>query len=895
MTRGRTVLGGGSAGSRSRGARRAVITALASTLVVVLWLVVGASRDFGMPSASASALLGSSPRQGSVTARHHASLSTVATPFAQPGTLVLTSVSPAVAGPTTPVVVTGTIRSVEGEAFANPTVRVVRGRSSVTTQDALDAWVASGDPTAGSEIGRVSVPGVVAPGAPLTFSVTLPPDSVRLTRAYGAVPIVIDVQSNDGQTRGLIRTFVGWQRAPEYTPISLATVVPITLDPDPALQALDPAVRGQAWIAAVGSASRLARLVTAAGRGGIPLSYAVDPAILGPLKVAGKSGAQSGVSADLLPPAGGPAAPIPPPAPAPSSPSPPSSPPTPVSPAVAGPQPSVAVSAPPTTPTTPATAPDPATTPSEVGARASFLAALAAATAGQRVYALPESDFDLAALRPGDTGSALVGQALLPATRLTTALPAALPATSPAGTAGALPRLAWPVDGVLTEGLDERLRAAYRTGPDVLLLSAATTRTGELTPEGAARTAAGTPVARWDDRLSDIAAHAGDPLLTAEVLQRFAAQSAVLLAERPSIRRDAVVALPRGLDPDAAALSRFLQDVRTIPWLTPVGLDAVATHGAGSTTPIATAPPTGASRAVSGATSGAASGAASGDRSETTSGAPSGAVAPTVLTDGVLPAITERQAALMAYRVAQPNTVGDVTTTDRWVDIALTLTSVRWRTNPTGFRELLQGLDGEVAAVSAGLGIVPQTANFLADEGILLITVANDLDLPVADITVHLAPTNARMAVSEPITPISIAARSKATVPVRMIAVAQGLVPIDAWLTGPDGARVGSSTTIQVRAAPPGAWLYVVAGAGLLALLIVGAWRSLRRPSRVPDSVVLDPVEVQPEPPLEDPLEPPLEPPLEDPREPGKGADGIPESPDPPEAREAHSTGDQSS
>ncbi|MEI2825818.1 MAG: DUF6049 family protein [Dermatophilaceae bacterium] len=842
MTRGRAVLGGGSAGSRSRGARRAVITALASTLVVVLWLVVGASPDFGMPSASASALLGSSPRQGSVTARHHASLSTVATPFAQPGTLVLTSVSPAVAGPTTPVVVTGTIRSVEGEAFANPTVRVVRGRSSVTTQDALDAWVASGDPTAGSEIGRVSVPGVVAPGAPLTFSVTLSPDSVRLTRAYGAVPIVIDVQSNDGQTRGLIRTFVGWQRAPEYTPISLATVVPITLDPDPALQALDPAVRGQAWIAAVGSASRLARLVTAAGRGGIPLSYAVDPAILGPLKVAGKSGAQEwGVGRS--PPTGG---------------------------RPGGTDPAAGRLRPRRRHRHPHRRlrcrrlwrgrsrpwrcrrhrrhrrhrrPRPI--------RRRHPARWARGPASSRPWRLPplangcmrcpRATSTLRRFGRGtpDRLSSARRSCPPPASRQRCLQPCRQPRLQgrparflgwPGPSTACSPRVSTSVCGRHTA-----------PGPMSSCSSAATTRTGELTPEGAARTAAGTPVARWDDRLSDIAAHAGDPLLTAEVLQRFAAQSAVLLAERPSIRRDAVVALPRGLDPDAAALSRFLQDVRTIPWLTPVGLDAVADPRSRVDDPDCDRT---ADRCVESgfrATSGAASGAASGDRSETTSGAPSGAVAPTVLTDGVLPAITERQAALVAYRVAQPNTVGDVTTTDRWVDIALTLTSVRWRTNPTGFRELLQGLDGEVAAVSAGLGIVPQTANFLADEGILLITVANDLDLPVADITVHLAPTNARMAVSEPITPISIAARSKATVPVRMIAVAQGLVPIDAWLTGPDGARVGSSTTIQVRAAPPGAWLYVVAGAGLLALLIVGAWRSLRRPSRVPDSVVLDP------------------------------------------------------
>ena len=94
-----------------------------------------------------------------------------------------------------------------------------------------------------------------------------------------------------------------------------------------------------------------------------------------------------------------------------------------------------------------------------------------------------------------------------------------------------------------------------------------------------------------------------------------------------------------------------------------------------------------------------------------------------------------------------------------------------------------------------------------------------------------------------------------------MVAVAQGLVPIEAWLTGPTGTRLGNSTMIEVRAAPPGAWLYVVSAAVLAGMLIVGVWRAARRPSRVPDSVVLDPVLPTPEPPYVEPaVEPAVEP-----------------------------------
>ena len=52
-------------------------------------------------------------------------------------------------------------------------------------------------------------------------------------------------------------------------------------------------------------------------------------------------------------------------------------------------------------------------------------------------------------------------------------------------------------------------------------------------------------------------------------------------------------------------------------------------------------------------------------------------------------------------------------------------------------------------------------------------------------------------------------------------------------LTTRTGAPVGVAGTIEVRAAPPGAWLYVAFGGALGVILVVGVVRSLRRPSKV--------------------------------------------------------------
>ena len=68
----------------------------------------------------------------------------------------------------------------------------------------------------------------------MPFRLTAPAEDLRLPRAYGAIPIAVEVLSARGTSIAVIRTFVGWQRSKDYVPLALAWLLPVTLAPDPA-------------------------------------------------------------------------------------------------------------------------------------------------------------------------------------------------------------------------------------------------------------------------------------------------------------------------------------------------------------------------------------------------------------------------------------------------------------------------------------------------------------------------------------------------------------------------------------------------------------------------------------------------------------------------------------
>ena len=731
---------------------------LAARVIALVAAACGSLAALGMPPASAAATPATATTATATTAT-----ATVTIPRADPSgdRITLTAVSPAVLRPGDTLLVTGTIDVTSTAADGIPTtVRLVRGRSSLTSRADVDEWSAATGAVSGTELGRQPLD-PAAPRNAIPFQFTVPADQVRPGRAYGVSPIAVDVVTAKGTSVSALRTFVGWQRSADYEALSLAWLLPVTLAPDTALTADDPTARTAAWTKQVGAGSRLAALLRATASQTV--GYAVDPAVLGP---SGRTPAQD--------------------------------------------------------------AADPAS-----AVRSAFSMSLSAASATHPVFALPQNDPDLAALTAPDLGptlspaaSQLLAEAVGQSTRLTDA------AVTTRGT------LAWPADGALPSGREAALRAAYASRLDAILVSTQVTDpSGRLTPPALGVAPLGTTVLRWDDRLGALLARLKTPREAVLAAQEFVAQTAALLAERPSISRTILAVPPRGFDArlDADLVSTFFDATKQVPWLRTVGVDSAMLPGRGldSAPPLPTDAPASRVTPTDPASAAASNGPAAGR--------------------SLLARVFQQRSVIdqLSSVLAQGSP-----TIAAWSDLPGQAASTRWRTDPAGREALLAGLEQSTATVSNGLMVIPQTTNFLADEGVMQLTVVNSLDEPVRGLRAVLAPGNGRIVVVDPGAPVDIAANAKATVSVRLAVLAQGLVPVNAWLTTADGTRIGAVQQLTIRAAPPGAWLYIGMSVLFGLILIAGIVRAVRRPPRmVVDTRGLDPVDPTPEAPVVAPVQ----------------------------------------
>ena len=635
----------------------------------------------------------------------------------------VTSITPTVAVPGTPVTITGRITARQ-RALTSPTVAVVMGQSPIRTRADVRAWVADPSDPGGIPLASSPIAQTLQPGDSVPFSVTVPTGKVSMPRQWGVVPIALALTDADSLNHEVVRTFVGWQRSKEYQPLSLAVVAPLTLSPSTDLFAADAAVRTGAWSKETAPGSRLDRIISGTDSTTVPVTWAIDPAVLGRDQ---RTAAQ--VSAD---------------------------------------------------PVTPLVAP--------------LAKRIAEASSRHTVWALPYGDPDLAATvtsSPADpTVEALIrrGAALGPALGV------------PVGSG-----VAWLDDGGLQKPREDGLLTAFGRSA----LSAALVSSSSLPAEpgftGTAdrRSPSGVPILAWDDALSRLTLQTMSPGQATLMTQEFLAETATILAESPGINRTLLVAMPRTIDPDAASMSQFLQSLAATPWLQFATTEQVRASAAtrDPVTQVSSgswAPPSGPPQV---------------------DGRSLGQIAGTRQTiDGVAALFPDG----LAYRTL-------------WNDTLDQLPSTRWRSNPGGVATLSSAAAAAGAQATRGVRVADQTTNFLAEEGVLQVTVVNDLDSAVEGVKLVLTPTNPRMRIlSEPV-PIRIEKESKATVQVRVQAVAAGLVPVTAALTTSDGTPIGVGTTLTVRANPPGRTFYVVAGVGVGLLLVVGMVRSLgRRSTRTP-------------------------------------------------------------
>lgn len=701
-----------------RVARLALTTATLGSALVL------SALPAAMPYAAATPAAGDAGL-GAVTP----AASAAATP-AGPLVLTLDAVTPVVVTDGSKVTVRATVRNTGTTALAALSATVRQDASPLSDRTAVTAWATSTSQATGTVLGRTTLRTPLAPGQQAHLTLTLTDVGAGRAATYGAVPVTIEAVS--GTVRGQVHTFLGYQRVKQYVPLRLAVAVPLVLDADARLSGTG-AARQSAWLAAVGTGSRLDRV--AAATDGLPVGWLLDPALT-------------------------------------RTPDVPTTP-TPATTTTGG-----------STVTTPAPPDLYAATTAEAAARTDLADRIRGSANSHDPLLLPVGDPDIAS-----TG---VDDRVLAGARGDVAETAV-----DSGGLGSAAALAWPAAGQWSAAVEKATRAAYGTSlKGALVDSAWLAGRSDLTATSERRTPSGLPLVVYDHGLSDLLARSGSPVQTALATQQFVADTATLVTERSGTERSAAVVAPRDLDPDPASMRRLLTSLAGIPWLQPDTLSAQL--GRAST--------------------------AEGDRASLAARPPP--TPPAVLSAaGAEDLYTDlRTIRAMSGVRSDPEAFAPP-----WRQAGAALLATSWRTHRADWAVLRNGLKAAATSASAGLYVAPRQINFLADSGRVQITVVNDLDVAVHDVSLTLVPENPRLRIDDPGVVLRIGARSRSTVTFRATALAAGSVPVTTTLTAADGTVIRTGAPVRISVTPTGDWMYWALGGIAGTILGVGIWRGLRR------------------------------------------------------------------
>ncbi|MBE3075776.1 MAG: hypothetical protein IMZ75_12680, partial [Actinobacteria bacterium] len=677
----------------------------------------------------------------------------------------LTTITPTISVPKAPITITGSVRNAGSVPITSPVTRALIGQRPLASRQAVSDWATSTQEQPLAEVARTSLGKTLAPGAVARFALTVPASAINHRESFAVLPLRVDVvgttptKTQETQELGDLNTFLPALAAVKaFEPLSIAWLVPLTLEPDPALHGMDSPARTAAWTKAIGPGSRLDRLIT--GTDSTSVTWAIDPAILGPQQT------PTAVDASATP------------GPTPSA----SNPPTPERTAI----------------------PDPVAEATTALARR-----LRAAAPRHAFWSLPYADPDLAALLPLGSGNRTLAALI--------SHPSTLNATvGPARTG-----VAWPVDGTLTTQREAQLRLAFSSPGLAAAVTSASTRTNQNGYAGDAsrKSSGGLALLVYDEALSGTFTQTSSTASGAITVQRFLADSMALLGERPGTRnRSVLVAAPRTFAGDPTVLRSLFAAIAKAPWLTPTTTEHLLAVSGGATPEVA----------------GVGSTDATGSTGST--GSPTASpTAPDPLRPGTSPLTAARLDAI-------PSTLSAITGIAsildsgqlfklRWTDAQDQLLSARWRDHPDGPTAIEAATTAAISAVSRNVNVAPSSVNFFADRGVLQVTVVNNLSVPIHNVHLKLTPDQPRLRIEQQPGPLKIGAGSRATVPLRVTAIASGLVPIQAALTTSNGTPLGQNARVNVRVQPTSTWIYwALGGLGGL-VLVLGTYRSLRRGS----------------------------------------------------------------
>lgn len=782
-------------------------------------------------------------------------------PFVQ---VELDAITPTVASPGTEVRLSGSITNAGTQPVAVHSVRVSTAYRGLDTREAVQSWAADGSLRTPIRLAEDHIEATVAPGSRVRFFTDVPPDQLRPGFSFATLPVRIEViaaagQDADGTDDGAgttgpqpgsddalpgseLRTFLPWQVAEDadFNPIDLAWVAPLTLPAGPGLVSTDNAVRAAAWSEVIGPRSRTAALLE--GLAGSRATFVVDPALLEPLDplasltegIAGEPvQPESTPTSDAEPtgpeevPAQTGSGPRPPsPASATSTPEPGTTGPADADAGSATEQPGLAPGGADNTGQTtgvveqPEDEPGPATpsTPPLTEEAVADLRDRIAEVPDAQLWWLPVSDTDVGALQ--DLGSepadiaALVGrmpaQSLPAAGRTDVAWPLS-EAFSNADIQG-LSRV-WAEAGGATGAVgagDGTLRGVVLPGEAVA--------DGPMTGSAVRPHTSGPLLIGYDERLSGIVAAAGGPEQDGRAVQRFLAETMAIYQQQPAVDRSVVVAIPRDAEPDAATLRDLTAAARSAPWLASRTVSELM-EGAEALEPVAVSLATGSGGDGEGA--GEDSGLVPGIGDLAAYSRPD----PSPLTPHRISRVEDLRTKVVGASQIVP---GSEEAADTWLGVLDRQYSARWRQDGQLWAEPVDHATAVATEILTGLQINPTTINFWADEGLIRITVTNDLPVAVEGLQMTVAPGNARLRILGQPEPITIGPQSRATVQFRAQAVAAGQVPLNTSLSTPNGTLVGEIEKTQVRAQPTSVWIYWLLGGVAGVILVLGLVRALR-------------------------------------------------------------------
>ena len=438
---------------------------------------------------------------------------TPAAAAAPPLTVSLTTVTPAIAVPKAPITITGSVRNSSGVTITSPLARALLGQRSLSSRQSVSDWATSTTDLPLEDVAHTSLGATLAPGAVAPFTLTIAANAINHGGPFAVLPLRVEVAgttSAGAPKSGDVHTFLptlGPNK--EFEPISIAWLVPLTLDPDPALHGAASPARTAAWTRAVGPGSRLDRLIQ--GTENANVTWAIDPAILGPQQT------PSAVDASATP-----------------SPTPSASQPT----------------TPDVTPT-----PDPVT-----GMTTALAKRLKAAAPLHTFWSLPYADPDLTALLPLTSGNQSLNALI------------SHPSTLDVAVGPARADIAWPVGGKLTTQSQAQLRRAFASPGLTAAVTSASTLTSNTGPTADAshKASSGLPLLAYDEALSRTVTQTSSTTTGVITIQRFLADSMALLGERPGTPdRSVLVAEPRTFTGDPAVLQSLFAAVAKAPWLKP--------------------------------------------------------------------------------------------------------------------------------------------------------------------------------------------------------------------------------------------------------------------------------------------------------------------------------------